>query len=372
MRTDSIGLYVHVPFCVKKCNYCDFCSYPIESIGSRDAYIESLCREIEAYKGQEIRANTLFFGGGTPSLLTPEQFDKIVRSIKESFTFDKNIEFTVEANPVTLNCDNLSAYIAGGVNRISIGLQSVHNNELKILGRIHSYEDFLASYRLVRDFGINNVNVDIMYGLPEQTVESFSDTLRTISALSPEHISVYGLILEEGTPFYNFKGTLTFPSEDEECDMYYTAASMLRELGYSHYEISNYSKSGYESRHNLNYWRDGEYLGFGVAAYSYYNGMRFGNCSDINEYLRSDSSVAYSERIDEVARRYEYAMLALRLSEGICLSDYRDKFGIDFLKGREMKISELERLGYLVVDVDRLYLTEKGFYVSNLILSELL
>ncbi len=373
MTTDGRGLYIHVPFCVRKCNYCDFCSFGISEIAWREKYIDRLCTEIESYKGQDITIDSVFFGGGTPSLLTPDEFRRIVCTVRECFVVSPLAEFTVEANPKTLDEKKLLNFVECGVNRLSIGLQSIHENELKILGRIHNFEGFLESYNLARRCGIKNLNVDLMYGIPEQTMDSFEKTLKKIIKLSPEHISLYGLILEEGTPFFKMKEDLPLPSEDTECDMYYLAAKMMADSGYSHYEISNYARPGLECRHNLKYWHCDEYIGVGVSAYSYFGGCRFGNTDDIDEYLSSPcTKYDYRERLDVDSLAYEYVMLGLRLAEGISLDEYKYRFGRDFLSGREKIIDDLKVGGYLSVDNGRIRLTEKGFYVSNSILTELI
>lgn len=373
MTAKPIGLYVHIPLCKKKCNYCDFCSYGESDADWREEYIDAICREISSYSGRGIAIDTVFFGGGTPSLLSVSEFQRITDRIKESFVLSKNTEFTMEANPGAISREKLYEFVKLGVNRLSIGLQSVHKNELKILGRIHSFDDFKELYRYARECGVRNINVDLMYGIPEQTMDSFGETLDEIINLSPEHISLYGLILEEGTPFYKMKDRLPIPDEDTECDMYYLAAVRLREAGYNHYEISNYSRDGLECRHNLKYWRDNEYIGVGVSAYSYFEGRRFGNSRDISEYLSPDrAKYLKEETVDFENEAYEYVMLRLRLSEGFLLSDYRQRFNCDFLKGREDTIQSLVKAGYLCLSNDRIALTESGFYVSNTILTELI
>ena len=372
MTTNAIGIYVHIPFCVRKCNYCDFCSFSGLESSLRDRYVDRLCLEISSYAGRGISVDSIFFGGGTPSLLTPDQFRKICDVIGKSFEIIPGCEFTVEANPKTLDREKLEAFCSCGVNRLSIGLQSIHENELKKLGRIHNFEDFLDSYELARECGIDNINIDLMYGIPEQTVESFAKTLDTVTALSPEHLSVYGLILEEGTPFFEMKDSLPIPREDEECDMYYLAAHRLSALGYSHYEISNYASPGHECRNNLKYWRSQEYLGFGLAAYSYFDGHRFGNTEDMSLYMSEGDSRSYDEALDSEGEAYEYVMLRLRLREGFSLSDYKKRFGKDFLLGREELIKKLSAAGYLSISEDRLALTERGFYISNALLTELI
>ena len=369
MATDAIGLYVHIPFCVRKCNYCDFCSFSVSSLSWRDKYIERLIQEIYSYKDKSIRLNSIFFGGGTPSLLSPSEFSRICSAIKECFEVSGDCEFSVEVNPKTLDSEKLTVFKECGVNRLSIGLQSIHENELKILGRIHLYEDFLASYNTAREFGFDNINIDLMYGLPEQTIESFTITLDTILALKPEHISVYGLIIEEGTPFFEGYSELRLPTEDYECDMYYLASERLGAAGYLHYEISNYSLPARECKHNLKYWNCKEYIGVGVAAYSYFDHVRFGNSDSVAEYLDQFCIEYNQEQADEP---YEYVMLGLRLKSGISLLEYKSRFGADFLDGRSELVDRLVKTGYLTFDGDRITLTEQGFYVSNSILTELL
>ena len=375
MKTESIGLYVHIPMCIKKCNYCDFCSYPERNAEWRDRYIDTLCSEIDGYKGKNLSVNTVFFGGGTPSLLSESELEKICSHITKSFSVDASAEFTLEANPKTLTREKLKSYMLMGVNRLSMGVQSIHENELKILGRIHNYSDFLESYSIARKCGIDNINLDLMYGIPNQTLSSFEMTLDKILSLSPEHISLYGLILEEGTPFFKMKDTLDIPEEDAECDMYYLAVRKLFNSGYSHYEISNYSKPGYECRHNLKYWHNESYVGVGVSAYSYLNGVRFGNSSEIDEYLSCDREKYILREANESTENeaFDYVMLGLRLSEGISLSDYKKRFGIEFLtEERNDLIKEYSKLGMVDLIGDRLRLTDKGLYISNRILTDLL
>ena len=372
MTTNPIGLYVHIPFCVRKCNYCDFCSFNLSTVSWREEYVDRLVGEILSYAGREIEVNTLFFGGGTPSLLTPSEFDKICSAIRESFILSPDCEFTIEANPKTLDREKLGTFVKNGANRISIGLQSIHENELKTLGRIHYFEDFLASYKLCRELGIENINIDLMYAIPEQTIESFSKTLDAVLELKPQHISLYGLILEEGTPFYKMKSELALPGEDIECDMYFLAAKKLSEAGYSHYEISNYALPGSESRHNLKYWRCQEYIGVGLSAYSFFKGSRFGNTDDVSAYLSSDPRAVLTEERSNDDLETEFIMLALRLREGLSLSEYKSCFGKDFMSEKRAKAENLLNMGLLKISGDRLSLTEKGFYVSNSIICELI
>lgn len=373
METKPIGLYVHIPFCLRKCNYCDFCSVSYEK-SRAEKYTESLIFEIRSYKKEpRIKVDTVFFGGGTPSVLSPELFSKIANTIRESFDIAENSEFSIEVNPATLSHEKLKAFIDAGVNRISIGLQSIHENEMKILGRIHTYEDFEKTYSMIRAAGIDNLNVDLMYGIPEQTKQSLRQTVEKIISLSPSHISAYGLIIEDGTPFYENRRTLILPDEDTEYDMYLMIEKMLTDAGYCHYEISNYAKDGYESKHNLKYWRDEEYIGVGLAAHSYLDGKRYFNTDSFDEYF-DGFGVKYrqEENKSRGLDKFEYAMLALRLSEGISLPEYEALFGEKFAAGKEELLKKYISMGFMKISDDRLSFTGKGFYVSNTILAELL
>ena len=371
MKADGIGLYIHLPFCVRKCAYCDFCSFAGVDGSIISEYADALASEILSYRERGFRVDTVFFGGGTPSLLSPEDFRKIMRAARESFSLSDEAEITLEANPKTLDRKKMESFVSLGVNRISLGLQSIHENELKILGRIHSYSEFLETYRLCREAGIDNVNVDLMYGLPGQTVESFKETLRAVIDLSPEHISVYGLILEEGTPLYEKQSRLSFPSEDCEYEMYLLADRLLSRAGYSHYEISNYSRAGKESRHNLKYWRCEEYIGVGVSAHSYLDGYRFGRTQSLTEYLRGNREYLNKEYIDRDGEALEKIMLGLRLREGISLKEYEDLFGCDLTEKYREKLITFEKMGYARIFSGRLSLTAEGFYLSNYIINEL-
>lgn len=371
MATDRLGLYVHIPYCVRKCNYCDFCSFPNGRGEVPSDYIDALCREIASYKTEPGSVlDTVYFGGGTPSLLSPKQAERIILAIRDAFVLSGSTELTFEANPGTLTEEKALAFKSLGFNRVSLGLQSVHENEMKKLGRIHTYEEFLSSFELLRKTGFDNINVDLMYGIPYQTKDSFRQTLESVIAISPEHISAYGLILEEGTPLFAEKDTLPIPSTDEECDMYDLCRDMLRAAGYEHYEISNYARVGRRSRHNLIYWNFDGYIGVGAAAHSFYQGVRFFNTSDVSDYISSpENTRTYDTALD---LPFEYAMLGLRLIDGFSLSDYKARFGVSFTDGKEALLSRFEEEGLLTLRDDRLALTERGFYVSNSILAEIL
>ena len=372
MKAKPIGIYLHIPFCIRKCNYCDFCSLPGCTQDFISDYTDAIIREIRGYSGKGILVDTVFFGGGTPTLLSGEEHKRIMKALAETFEILPGAEITMEANPKTLTKKSLSEYIASGVNRISLGLQSIHENELKMLGRIHTFEDFFASYKLCRECGISNINIDLMYGIPEQTEASFDQTLKAVLALSPEHISVYGLIVEEGTRFYDERDALNLPDEDTEKNMYLSAVRALTDAGYAHYEISNYARPGKKSRHNLKYWRDEEYLGFGAAAYSYFDGVRFGNTDSVTDYIAGGNIRAYSEKTSGEDIAFEFAMLALRLDEGISEKEYQNRFGTSFYDGRSELIDKYSDAGLIRRSNGRISLTDEGFYLSNTILSEIL
>ena len=375
MTSKSLGLYVHIPFCLRKCNYCDFCSYAGVDPKTRRAYLQRLSEQIRLFsdRAREYTVDTLYFGGGTPSLLSPEELTELVGVIRESYRLSGELEFTVEVNPKTLTREKVDAFVRCGVNRVSMGLQSIHENEQKILGRVHNFEDFLLSYQMLLDGGIDNISVDLMYAIPEQTLSTLDQTLDAVLALSPKHISAYSLILEEDTPFDRMRDTLPLPSEDEELQMYERLCARLAARGYEHYEIASYARAGHYSRHNLRYWSLSPYLGFGVAAHSYFEGERFYHPRDLSAYLLSDAAYYECERErDPEADAYEYAMLALRTRRGLDLSDYRTRFGKCFTEGKEEKLSRLVREGYMILTKDRMAFTERGIYLSLAILSEIL
>lgn len=288
----QIGIYIHIPFCQKKCSYCDFISFA----GCEDKinqYIEALKKEIKNFLKQneefnnKFEINTIYLGGGTPSFIESKYIKEILNIIKNSFKIKNDVEITIEINPGTVNENKIKDYVEIGVNRVSLGLQSTHNRILKEIGRIHSFEDFLFTYKLIRKNGINNINIDLMLGLPNQSIEEFKESVNKIIELQPEHISVYSLILEEGTPMYKLydENKLNIPSEEMERQMYWYAKKTLENNSYIHYEISNFSKKGFESKHNLNCWKQEEYIGFGLAAHSYMEGKRYCNIKNLENYI---------------------------------------------------------------------------------------
>lgn len=369
----SLGVYLHIPFCIRKCNYCDFCSFP-DRIGEiMYKYTAELISRMRRFSEEypKYTVDTVYFGGGTPTLLPTECFSAIMRALYECFEVADGAEISVECNPATIDRKGLAALRELGINRLSIGLQSANENELRALGRLHSFEDFCRCYTDARAAGFDNISIDLMYGIPEQTVESFENTLRRVSALLPEHISAYGLKIEDGTVFGKIRDTLTLPGEDEEAEMYLLCKKILKENGYKRYEISNFSKEGRESKHNLRYWRLDDYVGFGVAAHSLIDGERFGNSRDIDAFLRGEDIVEERAHISDEERVREYVMLGLRLESGISADEYRE------LSGREMYddmpgMKRFIEAGFLLERDGSICFSDKGFFVSNAILSELL
>ena len=369
----TLGLYLHIPFCRSKCRYCDFCSFPQMDSQAVNAYTDELCRRLIAAApstcGRSV--NTVYFGGGTPTLLPIERFAKIMKTIAAHYALTSDCEITAECNPATADYPYLSALRALGINRLSIGLQSVHENELRALGRAHSFADFEIVFTDARRAGFDNISVDLMYGIPEQTEASFCASIRTVCALSPEHISAYGLKIEEGTPFWRMQASLPLPDEDEEYRMYCLLSHELQKAAYHKYEISNFAKLGRHSRHNLRYWHGEEYLGFGVAAHSYFGGVRFGNSRDMDAFLRGEDIVEERVTLSPHEREEESVMLALRLTEGILLSEFHARTGKDFEACYPM-VSRMLDDGFMKKENGRIAFTDKGFFVSNAILAEML
>ncbi len=346
------------------------------SADEKDLYVNALCREIEreALRAKDYKVDTVFFGGGTPSLLSEKQLEKIFLHLNEGYDISSDAEISMEVNPATVDEKKLSFIRACGVNRLSIGMQSLNENELRILGRVHSENDFYSAYHDAKSAGFDNVNVDLMYGIPEQTEKSFAKTLQKVIDLCPEHVSAYSLKIEENTPFYRMKNKLSLPNEDEEYAMYLSCVEALSSNGYSHYEISNYGKEGRECKHNLRYWKGSEYLGFGVSAYSFFDGKRYGNASSVSSYVENDGRCEKTD-VEELSLRdkeYEHIMLSLRLKEGISDAEFEKRFGIPFSEKYKEIIKKLKKSEFFESKQGRFYLTDKGMYVSNSILCELL
>lgn len=335
------------------------------------AYTDALIKEMEHYavRARDTVFDTLFFGGGTPSLLPTDAVARILDSARALFQIDKDAEITLEANPATADKAKLFSLRRMGINRLSVGVQSLSDTELRYLGRVHTATDAISFLKDARGAGFENLNVDLMYGIPAQTVESAKETLYGVLDLAPAHISAYSLILEEGTPLYRERDMLPLPSEETEDAIDKAVREMLGAHGYLHYEISNYAKPRMESRHNLHYWRSEPYLGFGASAYSFFDGARYGNVADLRAYL-SDPLKGPVERevLNEGDLAYEWIMLRLRLREGLSLSEYRTRFGVDLKRTYHAEIEKFKEKALMEEREDRLFLTEDGFRLSNSIL----
>lgn len=376
-----LGLYVHVPFCKSKCLYCDFCSFPHPKAETVERYVfDGLQKEILRWSerisasGERYEVDTVYFGGGTPTCLPHDLLCWILGMIDSQFTLAQDAEITVECNPATGSRETFSALRRAGFNRISLGLQSVHANELKRLGRRHDFADFCRTYEEIRQVGFSNVSVDLMSGIPEQTAESYLQTLEKVCAMEPEHISSYGLIVEEGTPFATLESRkqLVLPDEETARQMYFDGIDFLAKQGIKQYEISNFAKAGYESRHNMKYWNCDEYLGFGLAAYSDFSGARFGNSRDLSAYIEGREILWEREEPSEKERQNEYVMLRMRLCDGVSASSFEERFGVDFESSFGTHLSRYMKGGFVRKTEDGYAFTPEGMYVSNTILSEVL
>lgn len=443
-RKKRLELYLHIPFCVKKCAYCDFLSAPADE-EMRQRYVDALCLEIDGYRQEHhqvhaghvarlrpcfpfdgtfydsYEVDSIFLGGGTPSILEGRQIRQIFTALREAFDISPQAEITIEANPGTVTREKLAAWREVGIGRVSIGLQSASDEELRILGRIHTYGQFEETYRAVREAGFDNVNVDLISAIPGQDVESWRRTLKKVAALSPEHISAYSLIVEEGTPFYDYfkeAGTCisdahetaqsmdasvmsgfimpALPSEEDEREMYHLTGRVLSSYGYHRYEISNYAKEGYACRHNLGYWERREYLGIGLGASSLIGHTRFKNTSDLETYLENmqkgrtplsaeniDEGMivdkvggfAWNEEVENLTladEMAEFLFLGLRKTRGISAREFAENFGRDIGEVYEKPLRKLENGGWLEREGDRVFLTERGMDVSNMVFVEFL
>ncbi len=376
-----LGLYIHIPFCVKKCDYCDFLSAPA-TVETKRRYVDALIAEIKGCASSYLmfEVQTIFFGGGTPSCLEANEIRRIMDALSETFHLRKGYrEVSIEVNPGTLTKEKLRVYKEAGINRLSFGLQSVNNEELKKLGRIHTYQQFKDNFLLARSLGFDNINVDLMSALPEQTEESWERTLRTIIALEPEHISAYSLIVEEGTGFYEryregTKGHELLPDEDTDRRIYHLTKEILKASGYEQYEISNYAKKGYECRHNSSYWIGTDYLGLGLGASSLIQGVRFSKEEDLLKYLEVCESDLVREtcELTREQRMEEFMFLGLRMCHGISKQEFYHRFQKNIKEIYPKIIENLVGKGLLLEEGDRIYLTDFGIDVSNQVLAEFL
>ncbi|WP_167958433.1 radical SAM family heme chaperone HemW [Anaerosporobacter faecicola] len=415
-----LGIYIHIPFCMSKCAYCDFLSGPAEE-GIQKEYVQALHAQIEAYQflANEYEVRTIFIGGGTPSSIDATDIKDILSHVYRIFNIDSSrignveipdnkssngvgskvagIEITIEANPGTLTKEKLLTYKEAGINRISMGLQSTNNTELRLLGRIHTYEQFEENYHLARECGFNNINVDLMSALPGQTIDTWEATLEKICSLDPEHISAYSLIIEEGTPFYEkYADQEGLPSEEEDRFMYHKTRTMLRDAGYERYEISNYAKPGYESKHNCSYWERIDYIGFGLGASSCIDTIRFHNEEHLQEFIRQKDIYGQNERLPEVfgkdekvqllhklgakeihvlpiqEQMEEFMFLGLRMMKGIDIESFNKIFQAEFNTIYGHTVDEMCREGLLERVDHKVRLTERGIDISNYVMSEFL
>ena len=369
------GIYVHIPFCKKKCDYCDFISFPYGEEMQRK-YVDAVLAEIE-YRSKNDGApreiNTIYFGGGTPSFINHEEIIRILDKIKSLYKIAPDCEITIEVNPGTVSIEKLRAYKHTGINRLSIGLQSTSDRLLKLIGRIHTYEEFLKTYDEAIKASFTNINVDLMLALPTQTMDELITSVNEVIKLNPNHISLYSLIVEEGTPLSKKlkNGEYDLLPEDMERRMYWKTKELLENNGYKHYEISNFSKPGYESKHNSDCWNQEEYIGFGLAAHSYIGGIRKSNTEKLEEYIKNienkdyDKNVTIHEKQDRESMAKEFMMLGLRKIDGVSISAFERKFGINPLFYFRFEIEKLVNEEIIEVDLDNIKLTEKGLDVAN-------
>lgn len=378
LKIKELGIYIHIPFCKQKCYYCDFISYEKKEDNIKE-YIEALKKEIkqEANK-KEYEITTIYIGGGTPSLMEASYIEEIITTIKEHYNVVATAEITIEMNPGTVDKEKLLAYQKVGINRVSIGLQSTNNQRLKQIGRIHTYEEFLTCYHLAREVGIKNINVDLMLGLPNQTLEELQSSIHQVISLQPEHISLYSLIVEEHTKMQKMieEKQVTLPEEELERTMYWEAKKILEENGYFHYEISNFAKIGYESKHNTNCWLQKEYLGFGVAAHSYFQNKRYCNTTSLKEYCKNIEEGNFTKnRIvceiqTEEEKKKEYMLLGLRMLEGVNIQEFKNKFIENPIYVFHKELEKLVKQELVEIDLNQIKLTKKGLDLANLVWEE--
>lgn len=377
-------LYIHIPFCVKKCDYCDFLSFAADE-QTQKSYMAALQKELAFYgaKYKDRRITTIFIGGGTPSWLKEDYMQAIMETVYHYFSVEQDAEITIECNPGTITEHKFEVYRRIGINRLSIGLQSVHNEELKILGRIHTFEQFLKTYDMARKHGFSNINIDLMSSLPGQTPEIFCDSLYQVLKLKPEHISAYSLIIEKGTPFYELyrfdavkqaagMQTESLPTEEEEYQTTKMTQHILKEAGYHWYEISNFAKPGYECRHNIGYWKRVDYLGVGLGASSLIDNVRYSNTRDLYTYLSvpADSLHETAEQITRNEQMEEFMFLGLRMRDGFYRDEFTQAFGIPIEAVYGDALNHLQQEELLLKREGRIYLTDKGMDLNNYVVAQ--
>ena len=376
MDKKELGIYIHIPFCKQKCYYCDFISYA-NQCEEISPYIEALVKEIESFDFSTYQVTSIYIGGGTPSYLESQFIQQILAKLQAKIDF-KEVEITIEVNPGTVTEEKLKDYKEAGINRISIGLQSTEDRLLKQMGRIHTYEDFSDTYHLAQEIGFQNINVDLMLGLPNQTIEDLKRSLTKVVNLNPNHISIYSLIVEEKTKMAKLleEGKLVLPEEEQERRMYWYVKDFLELKGYEHYEISNFAKKGKESKHNSNCWNQEEYIGFGVAAHSYLNRIRFRNLSNIKKYIqniqtnqpRKNIKIEEEQTLEE--QKNEFMMLGFRKLEGVNIAKFKEKFVDNPIFLYRNKLNQLAKDGLIEIDLNYIRLTKKGLDLANLVFEE--
>ena len=374
----ELGLYLHFPYCVSKCPYCDFNSYQVEKDNQISSYIFALYQEINIYskKLEKSKIRTIYLGGGTPTILSGVQIFNILEFCKDKFIIDKNAEITIEANPGTLDGEKIKLLIDSGINRLSLGAQSFNNLLLKKLGRIHNTQDIIDSYYLAREMGFNNINLDIMFALPDQTTEDLKVTLKKAVSLKSDHLSLYNLTIHPETKYYEKykKGQLNLPGEDEEFNMYHWAINFLEENDFEHYEIANFARPNKRSMHNLIYWQNLPYLGIGAGAYSFLKGYRYMNFKDPAKYIKEISigklPIDQGEKLSIKKRMIETIILGLRTKDGISYKKFLKRFKVDINSIFHQQINKLVNLKLLIKDDCRIKLTKKGIFLANIVFRE--
>ena len=376
---EKIGAYIHIPFCKQKCYYCDFLSFA-DKKEFEEKYVESLIKEIEVFKEKntDVEFDTIYIGGGTPSYIDSKNIARILQTLISDNNISNVDEITIEVNPGTFLKEKMLEYKQIGINRMSIGLQSTNNNLLKEIGRIHNFEDFLETYQTARKIGFENINADLMIGLPNQTFDDIKDEIEHIIKLELNHISVYSLILEENTKLEQFvlQGKMKLPDEELERNMYWYVKNKLELYGYKHYEISNFAKKGYESKHNLNCWNQKQYRGFGLGAHSYINNKRFSNTENIDLYINNINKENFENNINihEIQniemQEKEYMLLGLRKIDGINIQEFENKFGMNPIFLFKNELNKLSNEGLIKVDRNKIMLTNKGIDLANIVWEE--
>jgi oxygen-independent coproporphyrinogen-3 oxidase len=375
MENKELGIYIHIPFCKSKCYYCDFISYT-NRCEQVEEYIKKVIKEMEQYDLSNYNVTTIYIGGGTPSYIDEKYIKEFLEKLKtklvENKTKFEDIEITIEINPGTITSKKLKQYKDSGVNRISIGLQSTNDALLKQIGRIHNYQEFLEAYEMVRKTGFENINVDLMIGLPNQTILDIKKTLEEIKKLNPNHVSVYSLIVEEETKIEELinSGKLQLPDEEVERQMYWYVKNTLELNGYKHYEISNFAKEGKESKHNLNCWEQKEYIGLGAAAHSYLNGVRYSNSTFIKSKLWDFKNKKIEEKQTLKDKKKEYMLLGLRKIDGVSIQKFKEKYVDNPIFLYRNEIEKLVEDGLLEIEGDYIRLTNKGIDFANLVWEE--